>query len=126
MKKTFLGVVVLLFVASAFVAAQQKPPAGGTVSASDTANKLSAGWVLTKGAPNVFLINDGAAEATVTFSVAGVNEAPVKVGAGKTVNVPYKGKGYADGKGAISIVKIEAAGAKAAPAPAKPAAPKKK
>jgi hypothetical protein len=131
MKKTFLGVVALLFVVSAFAAAQQKPPVDGTVSVTDTANKVSAGWVLLKGAANVFIINDGAAEATITYSVADVNEAPVKVGAGKTANVPYKGKGYANGKGVIKIVKIEAAGAKPAanaakPAAAKPADPKKK
>jgi hypothetical protein len=135
MKKTFLSVVVLLFVVSVFAAAQQKPPTGGTVSVTDTANKVSAGWVLLKGAANIFVINDSAAETTVTYSVADVNEAPVKVAAGKTANIPYKGKGYANGKGVIKIVKIETAAAApatatpataakpAAPAAAKPAAP---
>ncbi|MDR2095409.1 MAG: hypothetical protein LBP76_07805 [Treponema sp.] len=113
MKKTFLGVVVLLFIVSAFAVAQQKPPAGGTVSVTDAANKVSAGWVLLKGAANVFVINDGATEVTVTYSVADTNEAPVKVAAGKTVNVPYKGKGYANGKGVIKVVKVESAAAAA-------------
>jgi hypothetical protein len=108
MKKTFLCGVVLVFIVSAFVVAQQKPPTGGSVAVTDATNKVSAGWVLQKGAANVFIINDGTAEATVTYSVADVNEAPIKVAAGKTVNVPYKGKGYADGKGVIKIVKIEA------------------
>lgn len=126
MKKTFLCGVVLFLIVSIFAAAQQKPPEGGTVSITDAANKISAGWVLLKGAANIFIINDGTAERTVTYSVADVNEAPVKVAAGKTVNVPYKGKGYANGKGVIKIVKVEsAAAAPAAPAaaPAAPAAP---
>ncbi|MDR0708223.1 MAG: hypothetical protein LBF60_10205 [Treponema sp.] len=109
MRKTFLGAIVLLFMVSAFAAAQQKPPAGGTVSATDTASKVSAGWVLVKGAASVFVINDGAAEVTVTYSADGVNEAPIKVAAGKTATVAYKGKGYKDGKGAIKIVKVDAA-----------------
>jgi hypothetical protein len=129
MKKTFLCGVALLFIASALVVAQQKPPEGGTVSANDTTNKVSAGWVLLKGAANVFIINDGTAEQTITYSVGDVSEAAVKVAAGKTVNVPYKGKGYANGKGVIKIVKIEgaaaAAPAKAAPAPAAAADTKK-
>jgi hypothetical protein len=124
MKKTFLCGMALLFIVSALVVAQQKPPAGATVSVNDAANKVSAGWVLQKGAANVFIINDGTAEQTVTYSVADVSEAPVKVGAGKTINVPYKGKGYADGKGVIKIVKVE--GAAAAPAKAAPAAADKK
>jgi hypothetical protein len=113
MKKTFLGVIVLLFVVSAFAVAQQKPPAGGAVSATDAASKVSAGWVLVKGAASIFVINDGAAEVTVTYSADGVNEAPVKVAAGKTATVAYKGKGYKDGKGVIKVVKVEAAAAPA-------------
>jgi hypothetical protein len=109
MKKTFLGAVVLLLAVSAIAVAQQKPPAGGTVAATDAASKVSAGWVLVKGAASVFVINDGAAEATVTYSVEGVNEKPVKVAAGKTQTTAYKGKGYKDGKGAVKIVKVEAA-----------------
>ncbi|MDR2802997.1 MAG: hypothetical protein LBB22_01745 [Treponema sp.] len=123
MKMTVLGAMVLLFVVSALAVAQQKPPAGATVSATDAASKVSSGWVLVKGAASVFIINDGAAEATVTYSVEGVNEAPAKVAAGKTQTVAYKGKGYKDGKGVIKIVKVEAAAAAAAkPAAAAPAA----
>jgi hypothetical protein len=114
MRKTFVGVVVLLFVVSALAVAQQKPPTGGTVSATDAAKKVSAGWVLVKGVANVFIINDGATEVTVTYNVGNVDEAPVKVAAGKTVSVPYKGKGYADGKGVIKIVKVDVAAAPAA------------
>jgi hypothetical protein len=126
MKKTFLGAIILLFVVSALAVAQQKPPTGGAVSATDAASKVSAGWVLLKGLANVFVINDGTAEGTVTYSVEGVNEAPVKVAAGKTETIVYKGKGFKEGKGVIKIVKVEAAAAKpAAPAPAaaKPATP---
>ncbi|MDR0557042.1 MAG: hypothetical protein LBG43_04125 [Treponema sp.] len=108
MKKTFLGAIVLLFVVSAFAVAQQKAPAGATGVVTDAANKVSAGWVLVKGAASVFVINDGAAEVTVTYSADGVNEAPVKVAAGKTATTAYKGKGYKDGKGVIKIVKVEA------------------
>jgi hypothetical protein len=129
MKKTFLGAIVLLFVVSAFAVAQQKPPAGATGTVTDAGNKVSVGWVLVKGAANVFVITDGTAEGTITYSVEGVNEAPAKVAAGKTATIAYKGKGYKDGKGVIKIVKVETAAAKpaaaapaAAPAPAAPAA----
>ncbi|MDR2194133.1 MAG: hypothetical protein LBP19_06675 [Treponema sp.] len=123
MKKTCLGVAVLLFVISTVAVAQQKTPAGGTVA--DTSSKVSVGWVLVKGAANVFIINDEKTEVTVTYNVGNVDEKPVKVAAGKTVNVPYKGKGYDNGKGVIKIVKVDGAGAApaaAAPAKAAPAA----
>jgi hypothetical protein len=117
--KQIIGVLVLLFIATGFVAAQ----------AAVTQENCTIEWA---NATTIRITNKNESAVNIQYSVAGKDNLTAGVEAGETKDFPYKGK---NANGAFKVTRIQTVvtDAKAAPtaktdakAPAAPAAPAKK
>jgi hypothetical protein len=134
MRKTIVGVAVLLFAACGFVMAQAAVPAG---TGAITSGNCTIEWVQVSGKPYIRITNNTDKAQTVQYTIDGKNPATADVPAKTAATIPYTGAA-ANGKFAIAKVAVVAkpkalpagttsaavTGGAAAPAPAPAAAPK--
>ena len=104
MMKKIIGILVLLVIATGFVAAQ----------AAVTQENCTIEWA---NATTIRITNKNEQAANIQYSVAGKDNLTAAVAAGETKDFPYKGK---NANGVFKVTRIQLA---AAPAAAKDAAP---
>lgn len=104
--KKILGILVLLIIATGFVAAQ----------AAVTQENCTIEWA---NASTIRITNKNEQAANIQYSVAGKDNLTAAVAAGETKEFPYKGK---NANGAFKVTRIQLAADAKATAPAAPAA----
>jgi hypothetical protein len=96
--RRFIGVLVLLLAACAFVMAQAAVPSGTVTSGNCTVE-----WVQVAGKANVRLTNNTDKAQTVQYTIAGKEPSAVDVPAKTVVTIPYTG---ANANGVFAIAKV--------------------